>query len=103
MITVIHYILYIILVLSVVAAALYSIKARRVSDPAKRGSLMAMMNICMGCMLVSLSLVCMFLFRGSTPAIIVEAAFMVLGLFNIFAGIRSRVYYSKLNQANSEG
>ena len=37
MITVIHYILYIVLVLSVVAAALYSIRARR--DPLTAASI----------------------------------------------------------------
>ncbi|MBT2762446.1 YtpI family protein [Paenibacillus sp. ISL-20] len=95
MITVIHYILYIILVLSVIAAALYSIRARRVADPADRGIYMSMMNLYMGIMLVSLSLVCMFLFSGSTPAVIVEAVFLVLGAFNIFSGLRSRTYYSR--------
>lgn len=99
MITVIHYVLYIILVLSVVAAALYSIRARRMADPADRGLHMSMMNLCMGIMLVSLSLICMFLFSGSTPAIIVEAAFMVLGAFNIFAGLRSRAYYNRLKNS----
>lgn len=103
MITVIRYALFIILVLSVIAAALYSIRARRVADPADRGFHMAMMNLYMGIMLISLSLVCMFLFRGSTPAVIVEAAFMVLGAFNLFAGIRSRSYYSRLRKARAEG
>ncbi|MEC0206474.1 YtpI family protein [Paenibacillus lautus] len=101
MITVIHYILYIILVLSVVAAALYSIRARRVADPADRGIYMSMMNLFMGIMLVSLSLVCMFLFSGSTPAVIVEAVFLVLGAFNIFSGIRSRTYYSRLKNSRT--
>lgn len=87
MITVIRYILYIILVLSVIAAAMYSIRARRTADPASRGIYTAMMNLYMGIMLVSLSLVCMFLFSGSTPAVIVEAVFLVLGAFHIFAGI----------------
>lgn len=101
MLTVIHYILYIVLVLSVVAAALYSIRARRTADPADRGIYMSMMNISMGIMLVSLSLVCMFLFSGSTPAVIVEAVFLVMGAFNIFAGIRSRTYYSRLKNSKA--
>lgn len=101
MLTVIHYILYIILVLSVIAAALYSIRARRTADPADRGIYMSMMNIYMGMMLISLSLVCMFLFSGSTPAVIVEAVFLVLGAFNIFAGIRSRTYYSRLKNSQT--
>lgn len=103
MLTAIRYALFIILVLSVVAAALYSIRARRVADPADRGRNMAMMNLCMGIMLVSLSLVCMFLFSGSTLAVIVEAAFLVLGAFNIFAGIRNRAYFNRLKKSQAKG
>lgn len=47
------------------------------------------MNVLLGAMLVTLSLMSMFLFRGSTINIIVEAAFLVIGAFNIFSGLRS--------------
>ncbi|MGG1877193.1 YtpI family protein [Paenibacillus cisolokensis] len=101
MLAIIRYALFIILVLSCISAALYSIRARRMPDPADRGINLAMMNICMGIMLASLSLVCMFLFSGSTTAVIVEAAFLVLGAFNLFAGLRSRDYYKKLKNSPS--
>ncbi|MFD2876568.1 YtpI family protein [Paenibacillus rhizoplanae] len=47
-------------------------------------------------MLVTLSLMSMFMFRGSTLNVVIEAAFLLLGLFNIFSGLRSYSYYSRM-------
>lgn len=99
MLDIIRYVLFAVLVLSVIAAALYSIRARRMPDPIDRGIFLASMNICMGVMLVALAFISMLMFSGSTPAVIVEAAFMVLGAFNIFAGLRSKNFYSRQKSA----
>ncbi|WP_054957043.1 YtpI family protein [Paenibacillus dakarensis] len=96
---IIKYVLFAVLVISVIAAALYSIRARRKPDPIDRGSYLASMNISMGVMLVDLAFISMLMFSGSTPAIIVEAAFIVLGLFNIFAGLRSKRFYTRQKSA----
>lgn len=101
MLGIINYALYAVFVISCVAAALYSINARRKPDPLDRGIFLASMNISMGVMLVTLSFIAMLLFSGSTPAIIVEAIFMVMGAFNIFAGLRSRSFYSRQKSARS--
>ena len=95
MLDVIRYAVFIIFVISVCAAAWYSLNARRKADPAERGIAFAAMNIWMGVMLIALSVVAMLLFSGSTPAVIVEAVFMVLGAFNIFSGLRSRTYFTR--------
>ncbi|MNN91914.1 hypothetical protein D3C81_2100970 [compost metagenome] len=47
------------------------------------------MNISMGFMLIVLALIQMFMFSGSTVRVVVGALFMVIGAFNIFAGIRN--------------
>lgn len=98
---IIRYLLFAVLALSCIAAALYSINARRKPDPLDRGISLALMNICMGIMLVALAFISMLMFSGSTPAVIVEAAFLVLGAFNIFAGLRSRSFYSRQKSARS--
>ncbi|MNC72225.1 hypothetical protein D3C75_1232510 [compost metagenome] len=68
-------------------------------DPLEKGIKRSLMNIMLGGMLVSLSLICMFMFRGSTSNIIVEALFLLLGVFNIFSGLRSYGFYSR-NRGN---
>ncbi|MGF7046572.1 hypothetical protein J2T13_001070 [Paenibacillus sp. DS2015] len=94
MITVIKYLLFILLIASCATSAYFSLRSRRSSNPTERGMYGAQMNILMGVMLVILSIIFMFIFKGSTPAIIVEALFLILGAFNIFAGIRNRGFYA---------
>ncbi len=101
MLDIIRYILFAVLVISCIAAALFSFRARRMPNPLDRGIFLGMMNISMGTMLVALSFIAMLMFRGSTPAVIVEAVFIVLGAFNIFAGIRNTTYYSRQKSAQS--
>lgn len=99
MLGIIRYALFAVLVISCIAAALYSIRARRKPDPIDRGIFLAATNISMGVMLLALAFIAMLMFSGSTPAVIVEAAFMVLGAFNIFAGLRSKSFYSRQKSA----
>ncbi|QSF46650.1 YtpI family protein [Paenibacillus tianjinensis] len=95
MIMLIKYLLFILLVVFMTGAAVYSLSSRRASDPMERGRRRSIMNILLGAMLVTLSLMSMFLFRGSTISIIVEALFLVIGAFNVFSGLRSYGYYSR--------
>ncbi|WP_019912044.1 YtpI family protein [Paenibacillus sp. HW567] len=59
------------------------IKYFRAQDPLEKGITRSVMNIMPGGMLLSLCLICMFTFRGSTSKVIVEALFLLLGAFNI--------------------
>lgn len=95
MILLIKYVLFVLLVLFMIGAAVYSLASRRSQDPEEKGRKRAVMNVLLGAMLVTLSLMSMFIFRGSTVNVIVEAAFLVIGAFNIFSGIRSHGYYSR--------
>lgn len=96
MILFIKYALLVLLAAFVAGAALYSIASRRTSDVNLAGKRRSVMNILMGGMLITLALIAMFVFRGSTVSVIVEALFIVIGAFNVFSGIRSYSYYSRL-------
>ncbi|EOS55805.1 MULTISPECIES: YtpI family protein [Paenibacillus] len=95
MIQTIQTILYVILIISCVGSVFFSFKSRRSLDPKTRGMAAAKMNICMGLMLIVLALIQMFLFSGSTLRVVIGAVFMVLGAFNIFAGIRNHGLYAR--------
>lgn len=73
MILLIKYVLFVLLVICMTGAALYSLSSRRAPDPMEKGRKRAIMNVLLGAMLVTLSLMSMFLFRGSTVNVIVEA------------------------------
>ncbi|MEK3794807.1 YtpI family protein [Paenibacillus sp. FSL R7-0204] len=96
MIMFIKYLLFALLVIFMVCAAAYSISSRRTADPLIQGTRRSIMNMLLGGMLVTLSLMSMFIFRGSTLNVVIEAAFLLLGLFNIFSGLRSFSYYSRM-------
>ncbi|BCG58476.1 YtpI family protein [Paenibacillus sp. URB8-2] len=102
MILFIKYLLFLLLTLSVLGAAFYSASFRRAATPGERGLKRAVMNILLGSMLVLLALMSMFLFRGSTISIVVEAVFLVLGAFNVFSGLRSYGYYSRLGKSRPQ-
>lgn len=61
-----------------------------------RGLLQAKMNISMGVTLVGIALIQIFLFESSWLRAIIGAVFLVMGLFNMFAGIRNRRLFSNL-------
>jgi len=78
------------------ATVYYSLRYRRSEDRKTRGMLSARMNIAMGVMLILLALIQMLLFAGSTLRVIVGAVFLLLGLFNLFAGLRNHSVYRSL-------
>lgn len=95
MILLIKYLLFILLVLFVIGAAIFSLSSHRATNPHVKGLKRSIMNVLLGGMLVTLSFISMFLFRGSTVNIIIEAAFFLIGAFNIFSGLKSYQYYSR--------
>ncbi|WNS46381.1 YtpI family protein [Paenibacillus sp. MMS20-IR301] len=96
MIMFIKYLLFVLLAGFMISAAVYSYTYRRSADPLIKGLKRSVMNVLLGGMLVTLSLISMFLFRGSTLNVVIEAAFLLLGMFNIFSGLRSYSYYSRM-------
>lgn len=91
-------ILALIVVASLVMSAYYSFKSRRTADGRWRGLYASRMNINMGLMLIFLSILLLLMFSGSSVRVVVSSLFLLLGLFNLFAGIRNRSYYSRLIQ-----
>jgi multisubunit Na+/H+ antiporter MnhG subunit len=96
-----------VLYFAIFASTLYSLynsfAARRAQDPIRRGLLSARMNIGMGTMLTLFAVIQLFLFRsaneGSSIRVIIGTLFLLLGLFNIFAGLRNRkIYLAKANK-----
>jgi hypothetical protein len=102
MVLFIKYLLFILLVIFVLGAAVYSLSSRRALNPLDKGLKRSIMNMMLGAMLVTLSLMSMFLFRGSTVNVIVEAAFLLIGIFNIFSGQRSYSYYSRTRDQDQQ-
>jgi uncharacterized membrane protein len=62
----------------------------------KTGLYTAKMNICMGLMLLFIATIQILLFEGSTVRVIVGSIFLLIGLFNLFAGLRNHSVYSRL-------
>ncbi|CAM4116051.1 YtpI family protein [Paenibacillus alkaliterrae] len=79
--------------ISLVLSAVFSFKSRRSTDARTRGLFTARMNISMGIMLLFIALVQLFLSGESTLRIVIGAVFMVLGVFNLFAGLRNLSLY----------
>jgi uncharacterized membrane protein HdeD (DUF308 family) len=98
LVNVITWVLGALIVLSCIGSVVFSFRYRRSSDGRIRGLNAARMNICMGLMLVFIALIQMFLFSGSTLRVIIGAVFLLLGLFNLFAGLRNHAYYSRLDR-----
>lgn len=86
------------ILITLIMTSYYSIRARRSREPRERGLHTAHMNINMGAMLLLMSLIQMVMFSGSTVRMIVGAIFLLLGLFNLFAGLRNRSLFSAMKQ-----
>lgn len=95
MINFLTYLLAALIVLSSISSAVFSIRYRRATDARLRGLFAARMNISMGLMLIFIALIQMFLFSGSTMRVIVGAVFLLLGLFNLFSGIRNHAFFKQ--------
>jgi asparagine N-glycosylation enzyme membrane subunit Stt3 len=88
-----EYIIYIGLVIALGFSLYYSVKFRRERKPDHKGLLQAKQNISMGIMLNLLALYPLLIISGSSVGIVIGAMFLLLGLFNLFAGIRNHMIY----------
>lgn len=95
MIQTLQWIFGLVVVVTSVLAVLFSFRSRRSRDPILRGLYGARMNMSIGTTLIFLALIQMVLFSGSTLRVIVGALFMVMGLFNLFAGMRNHSHFTK--------
>ncbi|WP_027094006.1 YtpI family protein [Cohnella thermotolerans] len=95
MINALQWIFGLIVVATSVLSVYFSYRSRRSADPVLRGLYGARMNMCIGVTLIFLALIQMVLFSGSTLRVIVGSLFMLLGLFNLFAGMRNHSHFTK--------
>lgn len=95
MVQVLLWVFAILIIATSVMSAVYSYRSRRTADAKLRGLYAARMNISMGLMLIFIALIQMFLFSGSTLRVVVSGLFMLLGLFNLFAGLRNHSHFKR--------
>lgn len=86
---ILRWILFFVIVLTAGLAIRFSLRAKKASDPRERGLLAGKVNVNMGVMLVSMSIIQMFYFQGSIIRVLIGALFLLLGLFNFFAGYKN--------------
>ncbi|TYP71175.1 YtpI family protein [Paenibacillus methanolicus] len=91
-----HWVLIIAIIAVSVCSVTFSFKARRSSDARVRGLNTSLMNVCMGVMLMLLSLFFLLLYSGSTVKVIVSTLLIIIGLFNLFAGLRNHSVYRSM-------
>lgn len=87
---------FILIFVSLGFSIVYSLKYRKQSDAFKRGMYQAKQNTAMGFMLILLAVYPLYLMPGTTISITIGIIFLLIGLFNLFVGIRNHsIYRSK--------
>lgn len=84
-----------LIVIALCFSLFFSYRFRRESDPKRRGLLAARMNISMGLMLIIIAVTQLFFFEDSVTRRIFGTVCLLLGLFNLFAGIRNHLHFSR--------
>lgn len=92
----IQWTLFLLLCITSVLSVFFSIRSRRQTDTVLRGLFAARMNICMGLMLLCLAGIQAIVYSASTMRIIVGAVVMLLGLFNLLAGMRNHMRFQRI-------
>lgn len=90
------------IMITLALSTFFSFKARRATDMKIKGLNTAKTNISMGGMLLFIASVQLFLSGESTLRIIIGAIFIVIGLFNLFAGLRNLSAYRNMGQAEEQ-
>lgn len=93
-----QYSLYVLLAVTSIFSVYNSVKSRRTDNRRLAGIYAARTNICMGIMLLIIAVVQLFLFSGSSIRVVIGAVIMLLGLFNLFAGIRNHSTFTALKE-----
>jgi hypothetical protein len=96
MVNLLQWLFGILIIVTCVLSASYSFRSRRANDGLLRGLHTSKMNISMGLMLIFIAIIQMFLFSGSSLRVVIGALFFLLGLFNLFAGLRNYSQFTRL-------
>lgn len=101
MVSTIQLALTILVVASTCLSVYFSYKSRKTADVKLRGLYAARLNINMGLMLVFISILLLVMFSGSSVRVVVSALFFLLGLFNLFVGMKNHSHYNRLLRQQS--
>lgn len=93
---VISFSLSIIIFAALVMGVYFSTTARKQETVKKQGLAIAKMNISLGIMLISIAVLQFFFYESTTVRIIVACVFMLLGLVNVYGGIKNYKAFAKL-------
>ncbi|MFE5318809.1 YtpI family protein [Paenibacillus sp. NPDC056579] len=88
-------ILPVVIVLTLLVSLFYSFKSRRSQDPKLRGLYASRMNIAMGIMLIIIAVSQLFFFTDSNTRRVFGVVCFLLGMFNLFAGLRNHSYFTR--------
>ncbi|WP_327204059.1 YtpI family protein [Paenibacillus tyrfis] len=91
----IQWTLSVLIVIFLILSLYFSVRYRREAEPKQRGLYSARMNIFMGLMLVVIAVSQLFFFEDSATRRIFGTVCLLLGLFNLFAGIRNHNLFSR--------
>ncbi|WP_135557756.1 YtpI family protein [Paenibacillus cymbidii] len=86
------------ILVSLLFTVVYSFRYRRRTDPRERGLYAARMNMWMGGMLIVMAIAQFSLFDMNSTRLVLGAVFLLLGLFNLFAGMRNHKLYEQNKQ-----
>ncbi len=101
MVFAIQLVLTILVIATCCMSVYFSFKSRKTPDVKQRGLYAALLNINMGLMLVFISILLLVMFSGSSVRVVVSSLFFLLGLFNLFAGMKNHSHFSRLLQQQS--
>jgi len=88
-------VLFALIIITLLISVYCSFRYRRATDPKVRGLWSSRMNIMMGVMLVIIAITQLFFFTDSVIRRTFGIVCILLGLFNLFAGIRNYGYFSR--------
>lgn len=96
MLVFVQYLLYFTAIAAVAFWIYFSIQSKRTKNEKTRGLYIARTNMAMGLMLMSIGSVQLFLYGfESWIRVIIGFIFILLGLFNLFAGIRNHSFFKQ--------
>lgn len=84
---------FILLFVSLGFSVAYSVKYRKQTDPYQRSKYQAKQNTAMGLMMILLAVYPLYLMPGTTISITIGIIFLLIGLFNLFVGVRNQFMY----------
>lgn len=84
-----QWVLFFVIIYGAMNALRYSRESRRTDEPRERGKSSALMNIYLGTMLIAMAIIQLFYYEGSTVRVVIGSLFLLLGVFNVWAGSRN--------------